>query len=57
MSNYLIGVDIGTGSSKGVLIEVTNGTVLAQSTIPHGVSLPYPGWAKKRHGEIGRAHV
>ena len=47
MSNYLIGVDIGTGSSKGVLIEVTNGTVLAQSTIPHGVSLPYPGWVEQ----------
>ena len=47
MSNYLIGVDIGTGSSKGVLIEAKNGGVLAQSTIPHGVSLPHPGWVEQ----------
>ncbi|MEL7625518.1 MAG: FGGY-family carbohydrate kinase [Anaerolineaceae bacterium] len=47
MSNYLIGVDIGTGSSKGVLIEAKDGAVLAQSTIPHGVSLPQPGWVEQ----------
>jgi len=47
MSTYLIGVDIGTGSSKGVLIESNNGVVLAQSTIPHGVSLPQPGWVEQ----------
>jgi len=47
MSNYLLGVDIGTGSSKGVLIESVSGTVLAQSTIPHGVSLPHPGWVEQ----------
>ncbi len=47
MTNYLIGVDIGTGSSKGVLIEAEKGSVLAQSTIPHGVSLPHPGWVEQ----------
>ncbi len=47
MSNYLIGVDIGTGSSKGVLIETINGRMLAQSTIPHGVSMPHPGWVEQ----------
>lgn len=47
MSNYLIGVDIGTGSSKGVLIEAKNGTVLAQAAIPHGVSMPHPGWVEQ----------
>lgn len=47
MSEYLIGVDIGTGSSKGVLIQADNGAVLAQSTIPHGVSLPQTGWVEQ----------
>lgn len=47
MSNYLVGVDIGTGSSKGVLIETKDGGVLAQATIPHGVSLPHPGWVEQ----------
>ncbi len=47
MSNYLVGVDIGTGSSKGVLIETQNGSLLAQATIPHGVSLPHPGWVEQ----------
>ncbi|MEL7637597.1 MAG: FGGY family carbohydrate kinase, partial [Anaerolineaceae bacterium] len=47
MSNYLIGVDIGTGSSKGILIESKNGRVVAQSAIPHGVSMPYPGWVEQ----------
>ena len=47
MSEYLIGVDIGTASSKGVLIEAKNGTVLAQASIPHGVSLPQAGWVEQ----------
>ena len=47
MSKYLIGVDIGTASSKGVLIEAKNGTVLAQASIPHGVSLPQAGWVEQ----------
>ncbi len=47
MSNYLIGVDIGTGSSKGVLIEASSGSVIAQAAIPHGVSLTHPGWVEQ----------
>lgn len=41
----LLGVDIGTGSSKGVLTD-TEGTVLATSEQPHDLSLPRPGWAE-----------
>lgn len=52
MSKYLIGVDIGTGSSKGVLIETRYGNVVAQATIPHGVSLPHPGWVEQNAEEI-----
>ncbi|MBS2549942.1 FGGY-family carbohydrate kinase [Catenulispora sp. NL8] len=38
-----LGVDIGTASSKGVLVAA-DGTVLAQATRPHAVSSPRPEW-------------
>lgn len=42
MSNgYLIGVDIGTYSSKGVLVR-TDGIVVASHTVPHGIDMPSP---------------
>ncbi|MCD6355914.1 MAG: hypothetical protein J7L66_01405 [Anaerolineaceae bacterium] len=40
---YLLGCDIGTYSSKGVLVT-TNGKIKYRSSIPHGVSIPKPGW-------------
>jgi xylulokinase len=44
MSNaYLIGVDIGTYSSKGVLVT-TDGQVGASHTVPHGMDMPKPGF-------------
>ena len=42
---YLLGFDVGTGSSKGVLTTL-DGTVVALSEQPHMVSLPQPGWAE-----------
>ena len=41
----LIGIDIGTGSSKGVLVRL-DGSVVALSEQPHSLSLPKPGWAE-----------
>lgn len=41
----LLGIDIGTYSSKGVLCTPA-GEVLATETIEHGLSLPRPGWAE-----------
>ncbi|MBL7118447.1 FGGY-family carbohydrate kinase [Candidatus Bathyarchaeota archaeon] len=41
----LLGVDIGTSGSKGVLID-TGGTVLAEGYTEHDVSRPKPGWAE-----------
>ena len=41
----LLGVDIGTGSSKGVLTR-PDGTIIAISEQPHDLSLPKPGWAE-----------
>lgn len=47
----LLGVDIGTYSSKGVLCA-PDGQVLADATIEHGLSLPRPGWAEHDADEI-----
>ena len=41
----LVGVDIGTNSSKGVACR-PDGTVLAEARAEHSVSLPRPGWVE-----------
>lgn len=38
----LLGIDIGTASSKGVLTDVA-GRIVASATVPHGVDTPSPG--------------
>lgn len=43
--DLLLGIDIGTGSTKGVLVDTT-GSVIASETIAHAMSLPRPGWAE-----------
>ncbi|BBY30404.1 FGGY-family carbohydrate kinase [Mycolicibacterium sediminis] len=43
--DLLLGIDMGTGSTKGVLVDAA-GTVLATETIAHSVDLPRPGWAE-----------
>lgn len=43
---YLLGVDIGTYSSKGVLVDVDSGEVFASHGIEHGLSMPKPGWVE-----------
>ena len=43
--DLILGVDIGTSSSKGVLVQ-PDGTILATATRPHSMSLPRPGWAE-----------
>ena len=40
---YLLGVDIGTYSSKGVLVK-EDGKIIAQQVIPHGMDMPKPGY-------------
>ncbi|MFG1796111.1 FGGY-family carbohydrate kinase [Nocardia sp. NPDC049149] len=40
-----LGVDIGTSSSKGVLVTA-EGAVVARSERAHGVSTPRPGWVE-----------
>lgn len=41
----LLGIDIGSSSTKGVLVRA-EGQVVATATRPHTVSLPRPGWAE-----------
>lgn len=45
MSDLLLGLDIGTSSSKGVLATV-DGQLVAVAERPHALSLPHPGWAE-----------
>jgi xylulokinase len=42
---YLLGVDIGTYSSKGALVEET-GNVVATRAVEHPLEIPRPGWAE-----------
>ncbi|MGH8794081.1 MAG: FGGY-family carbohydrate kinase [Stackebrandtia sp.] len=41
----LIGIDIGTSSSKGVLVSA-RGRILARASRPHETSTPRPGWVE-----------
>jgi xylulokinase len=41
----LLGIDIGTSSSKGVLVSA-DGKILARASRPHDTSYPHPGWVE-----------
>ncbi|MDV6266101.1 FGGY-family carbohydrate kinase [Rhodococcus globerulus] len=43
--DLLVGMDMGTASSKGVLVT-PDGVVLATEQIDHQISMPRPGWAE-----------
>ena len=45
MTDLLLGIDIGTSSSKGVL-ATPDGRVIATAVRPHALSMPRPGWAE-----------
>ncbi len=45
MSGLLLGVDVGTSSTKGVLVR-SDGGIVATARKEHGLSLPRPGWAE-----------
>ena len=42
----LLGIDIGTSSSKGVLVDLA-GRIVAEETKAHGFDMPQPGWAEQ----------
>ncbi|TDD19993.1 sugar kinase [Kribbella turkmenica] len=43
--SHVVGVDIGTGSTKGVLVAL-DGTVVAAARRDHVAALPRPGWVE-----------
>jgi xylulokinase len=43
--DLLLGIDMGTGSTKGVLVDAA-GSVIASETVAHAMNLPKPGWAE-----------
>lgn len=51
-----IGVDIGTGSSKGVVVDAA-GSVLAAHTRPHITASPHPGWFEHDADQVWWAAV
>jgi xylulokinase len=48
---YLLGVDVGTQSSKGALVTV-DGRVVAFHAVEHDVCRPHPGWAEHDADEV-----
>lgn len=44
---YYVGVDIGTYSSKGVLVESATGEIICDHSIEHSLEIPEPGWAEQ----------
>ena len=50
-SEFLLGVDIGTYSSKGVLVT-KDGEVVASHVVPHGMSMPKPGYFEQDADDI-----
>lgn len=45
MTDLVLGIDMGTGSSKAVLCT-PDGRIVASAGRPHAMSLPRPGWAE-----------
>lgn len=46
MGELLLGIDVGTYSSKGVLVT-PDGQVLKSRVVEHGLDIPRPGWAEQ----------
>jgi xylulokinase len=47
----LLGIDMGTGSTKGLLVD-PSGIVVAAETVAHSMRLPRPGWAEVDADEL-----
>lgn len=56
MSGLLLGIDVGTYSSKGVLVEV-DGTVLKTQVVEHKMDIPQQGWAEQDADAVWWADV
>lgn len=45
MDRFVIGVDIGTYSAKGAVVDGA-GTIVASHAVPYDLAMPRPGWAE-----------
>jgi xylulokinase len=54
MTEYVIGVDVGTTGTKAVLVRV-NGEVVSTATREYPLHTPQPGWAEQDPGDWWRA--
>jgi len=51
MGSLFLGIDIGTYSSKGALVE-PDGHILKSHVVKHRMSIPHPGWAEQDADEV-----
>lgn len=56
MSELLVGIDVGTQSSKGILTRL-DGTIVAEARAQHGMDVPRPGWAEQDADAVWWADV
>jgi xylulokinase len=56
MAELLVGIDVGTQSSKGVLVR-PDGTLVAEARAEHGMDVPRPGWAEQDADAVWWADV
>ena len=56
MSDLLLGIDIGTYSSKGVLVK-PDGTLLKSHVVEHVMEIPHPSWAEQDADAVWWADV
>ncbi|MCC7129092.1 MAG: FGGY-family carbohydrate kinase [Anaerolineae bacterium] len=56
MAELLLGIDVGTYSSKGVLVQ-PDGNVLRSEVVDHTIEIPHPGWAEQDADAIWWADV
>lgn len=56
MGELLVGIDVGTQSSKGVLLR-PDGSLVAEARAEHGMDVPRPGWAEQDADAVWWADV
>lgn len=56
MGDLLLGIDVGTASSKGVLLR-PDGSLVAEARADHGMEIPRPGWAEQDADAVWWADV
>ncbi|GAA4783974.1 FGGY-family carbohydrate kinase [Actinomycetospora chlora] len=54
--SLVLGIDIGTSSSKGVLVD-GDGHVVARADVEHATSFPHPGWVEHDAEDVWWADV